>query len=221
MGKLEAALAALDRPPADLGPLNQRLDKLEGALAAPKTENRVAAETAAPSRDGAGLAVVAQALSDRLRAGAPFPLEQTALEHLGADPAKLAILKPLADKGAPSAAALAVDFAKAAPAILAAAAPKSGDGVMDRLMANMSKVVRVTPVGEVAGDDPAALVSQIGAALDRGQIAQALAAWARLPEAAQQASQEWANETQTRLAADKAAQGVLDDAMTRLAAAKN
>jgi len=220
MSKLEAGFAALDRPAADLGPLNQRLDKLEGALAAPKNETRVAADNVPPNRDWAGLAVVAQALSNRLAAGAPFALEQTALEHLGADPAKLAALKPLADKGAPSAAALAADFAKAAPAILAAAAPKSGDGVMDRLMANMGKVVRVTPVGEVAGDDPAALVSQIGAALDRGQIAPALAAWARLPEPAQQASQEWAHAAQARAGADAAAQSLLDDALTRLAAEK-
>jgi hypothetical protein len=221
MGKLEAALAALDRPPADLGPLNQRLDKLEGALAAPKNETRVAADNSAPDRDWAGLAVVAQALSNRLAAGAPFALEQTALEHLGADPAKLAALKPLADKGAPTGSALAADFAKAAPAILAAATPKSTGGVMDRLMANMSKVVRVTPVGEVAGDDPAALVSQIGAALDRGQIAQALATWARLPEPAQQTSQEWAHAAQARAGADAAAQSLLDDALTRLSAAKN
>jgi hypothetical protein len=221
IGKLEAALAALDRPAIDLAPFSQRLDKLEGALAAPKTENRVAAEPAAPSRDGAGLAVVAQALNDRLRAGAPFPLEQTALEHLGADPAKLAVLKPFAEKGAPTPGALAGDFAKISPAILAAAAPQSSAGFVDRLIANMGKVVKVTRVGEVAGDDPAALVSQIGAALARGQIGPATAAWARLPEAARQISKEWAGEAQSRLAADQAAQDILDDAMTRLAAASH
>jgi hypothetical protein len=221
VGKLEAGVAALDRPPVDLGPLDQRLDKLERALAAPKTENRVPAESAPPSREGAALAVVAQALSDRLDAGAPFPLAQAALEHLGADPAKLAVLKPFSEKGAPTAGALAADFAKISPAALAAAAPQGSGGVMDRLMANMSKVVRVTPVGEVAGDDPTALVSQIGAALGRGQIEPALAAWMRLPELARQASQEWASAAQSRLAADKAAQGVLDDALASLAAAKN
>jgi len=221
IGKLEANLAALDRPAIDLAPINQRLDKLEGALAAPKTENRVAAESAAPSRDGAGLAVVAQTLSDRLRAGAPFPLEQTALEHLGADPAKLTVLKPFAEKGAPTAGVLAGDFAKISPAILAAAEPPSSAGFVDRLIANMGKVVKVTRVGEVAGDDPAALVSQIGAALARGQIGPATAAWARLPEAARQLSKEWAGEAQSRLAADQAARDILDDAMTRLAAASH
>ena len=221
IGKLEASLASLDRPPVDLAPVNQRLDKLEGALAAPKSETRAPAESAAPSRDWAALAVAAQALSDRLGAGAPFGLEQAALEHLGADPSQLALLQPLAAKGAPTARALAADFANLSPAILAAAAPKNSGGVMDRLFANMSKLVEVTPVGEVAGDDPAALVSQIAAALDRGQIGAAMSVWARLPEPARQASQPWADAAQSRLVADKAAQNILDEAMTRLAGVKN
>jgi hypothetical protein len=220
LDKLEAGLAALNHPPIDLGPLDQRIGKIESALAAPKNETRVPPENTALNRDWAGLAVVAQALSNRLAAGAPFTLEQTALEHLGADPAKLAALKPLADKGAPTAGALASDFAAVSPAVLAAATPKASGGVMDRLVANMGKVVRVTPVGEVPGDDPAALVSQIGAALERGQVAQALAAWGRLPEPAQQASEQWAHEAQARQAADIAAQSILDDALTRLAAVK-
>jgi hypothetical protein len=85
----------------------------------------------------------------------------------------------------------------------------------------MGKVVRVTPVGEVAGDDPAALASQIGAALERGRIAEALAAWERLPEPARQASQEWASAAKARLAADQAARGLLDEAIARLGAANN
>jgi hypothetical protein len=222
IGKLETELAALNRPAADLSSVNQRLDKLEGALAAPKSENRVAAEPAGADRDtGAALAVVAQALSDRLRVGAAFPLEQAALAHLGADPAKLAKLKPFVEKGGPTAGALAADFVKISPAILAAATPQSSGGALDRLMANMKKAVRVTRVGEVAGDDPAALVSQIGAALGRGQIASAIAIWERLPEPARQASQDWANQAQSRIAADKAAQDIVDEAMTQLAATKN
>ena len=82
----------------------------------------------------------------------------------------------------------------------------------------MGKVVRVTPVGEMAGDDPAAIVSQIVGALGRGQIGAALGAWERLPEPARQASQAWANAAKARLAADQAARAVVDDAMTHIAA---
>ena len=221
LAKVEADLAgALARPPVDLDPISQRLDKLEKALAAPKIETRVAPEAAPPSRDAAaGLAVVAQALRVRLAAGVPFPVEEAALERLGADPAKLAILKPLAEKGAPSAAALAADFAKAAPAVLAAATPEGSSGVVDRLLSNMGKVVKVTPVGEVAGDEPAALLSQINAALGRGDAATALAAWRRLPDAARQASKPWADEAQSTIDAAKAAGDLAEDAMAQLAAA--
>ena len=220
VARLETGLAALDRPPVDLGPVNQRLDTLEGALAAPKSQTRAPAEAAPPRRDGAGLAVVAQALADRLRAGAPFARELAALERLGADPARLAALKPFADKGASTSNALAADFEKIAPTLATAAADQPA-GAVDRLLASMSRVVRVTPVGEVAGDDPSAVLSRIDGALRRGQIAQALAAWERLPEAARRASQEWADAAKGRLAADEAAQGLLDEAIARLGAAGN
>ncbi|MGA2044276.1 MAG: hypothetical protein ABSG83_13005, partial [Roseiarcus sp.] len=181
LGRVEAGLAALGHGADDLAAVNQRLDALDKALAAPKTDTRAPADAAASNRGGVELAVVAQALLDRLGSGAPFPVEQAALERLGADPVRLAALKPLAERGAPSAGALATDFSKVAPAALAAAAPASSGGVMDRLLANMSKVVRVTPIGELAGEDPPALISQIGAALARGQIEPAVGAWARLP----------------------------------------
>ena len=153
VAKVEAGLAALDRPPVDLSPINQRLDKLESALAAPKSETRAAAEAAAPARDGAALAVVAQALADRLRAGAPFAGEEAALERLGADPARLAALKPFAEKGRRLRRRSPRILKRVAPTVAAAAASKPA-GMVDRLFASMGKVVRVTPVGEVGRRRP-------------------------------------------------------------------
>jgi hypothetical protein len=218
--KLESAPPAQVAVAPDLAPIQARLAKIEAALAAPKNETRAAPENAPPSReDWTSLAVAAQAVSARLASGAPYPTEEAALERLGADPAKTAALKPFAEKGAPTAGALAASFAKVAPDALKEAAPKESGGVMDRLMNNMSKVVKITPVGEVPGDDPPALVSQIAAALERGDVAGAAALWARLPEPARKASQDWAAAAQARLAADAAAQGILNDAMTKLARA--
>jgi hypothetical protein len=222
IGKLEAGLAALSADKVDLAPLNERLAKLETALAAQKSAERVAPEPAPPSRDNAAmLAVAAQALASRLAAGAPYPLEQAALERLGADPQRLAVLKPFASAGGPNTAALASEFAKIAPAMLTAAEPKSDDGVMARLMTNMSKIVRIHPVGEQAGDDPAALVSQISAALERGDVAGALAAYARLPDVSREVGKEWAAHAKARVDAIGAAQALADDAIARLGAAKN
>jgi hypothetical protein len=224
--KIESALSAGDkstgdRPAVDLSPFENRLAKVEATLATPKSETRVAPEENHARRDeAAALAVAAEAIFERLGAGAPYAAEQSALERLGADTAKVAALKPFAERGAPTAAALASSFAKIAPDALKAAGSKESGGVMDRLMSNMSKVVKITPVGETAGDDPAAIVSQIVAALDRGRIDAAMALWARLPEPSRHASQDWANSAQARLAADAAAQDVLNDAMAKLASSE-
>jgi hypothetical protein len=89
--------------------------------------------------------------------------------------------------------------------------------VIERLTSNMSKLVKITPVGETSGDEPAALVSQISAALGRGEIGAAVALWTRLPAPARQASEQWAAGAKARLAADGAAEGLLSDAIAELA----
>jgi hypothetical protein len=217
--KLESASTAASGAGANLAPLEDRLAKIEATLAAPKNETRLAPEASVPRRtDWAALAVAAEAVSSRLAAGAPYSAEEAALERLGADPAKTAALKPFAETGAPTGAALAAGFAKIAPDALKSAEPKGTGGVMERLMSNMSKIVKITPIGETAGDDPAALISQIEAALDRREIDVGMALWARLPEPTRRASQDWASGAQARLAADAAAQSILNDAMAKLAA---
>ena len=217
-GKIEAALGGrIDKLETTLG---DRVGKIEAALAAPKTELRVPPTEVAPS-DPAAQAIAALALEQRLRAGEPFAAEWAALSRLGADGAALATLKPYSDTGAPTAAALAASFARIAPSLVAADNPETGDGVMDRMLDHMRKLVRVRAVGEVAGDDPAALVSQIEAALARGQAASALGIYARLPEPARKAGADWAKTAAARIAADAAAQSLRESAIGRLAAARN
>jgi hypothetical protein len=218
-GKMEAALGGrIDKLETTLG---DRVGKIEAALAAPKTESRVPPTEVAPKSDPAAQAIAALALEQRLRAGEPFAAEWAALSRLGADSAALATLKPYSDTGAPTAAALAASFAKIAPSLVAADNPDTGDGVMDRMLDHMRKLVRVRAVGEVAGDDPAALVSQIEAALARGQAASALGIYARLPEPARKAGADWAKTADARVAADAAAQSLRESAIERLAAARN
>ncbi len=221
IGKMEGELAALKSREAGLGALDDRLAKMESALVAPKSEARLAAAEVAPDRDGAAEAILAISLNERLDAGAPFAGELAALARLGADGGKLAALSPFADAGAPTLAALAAAFAKVAPAVVAAATPPSGGGVMDRLLDHLRKLVRVRKVGEVAGEDVEALAPRISAALARGDLSAALDAYGRLPDAARQASEDWAKAAEARRAAGAAAQGLRADAVGRLAAAKN
>ena len=81
--------------------------------------------------------------------------------------------------------------------------------------------MRVRKVGEVAGDDPGAQAARVSAALARGDLAAALDAYRRLPDAARQASADWGKAAEARLAAAVAAQSLRADAVARLAAAEN
>jgi hypothetical protein len=211
IGKLETAETAL----------GDRVAKIEAALSAPKTETRAPASEVAPKADVAGQAIAALALEQRLRAGEPFAAEWAALSRLGADPAALSALKPFAELGAPNATSLAASFEKVAPGILASTAPTPGDGVLDRLYGHMSQLVTVRAVGEVAGESPSAVVSQIEAALARGQVAAALSAYAKLPEPARKAAGDWATTAEARGTADAAARALREGAIQRLAAAKS
>ncbi len=221
IGALEGELAGLKAGAVDLAALKDRVAKIEGALAAPKSETRVAAAEVAPDRGAAAEAILAISLNERLNAGAPFAEELAALARLGADAGKLSALKSFADAGAPTIAALSASFAKIAPSVIAAATPPSSGGVIDRLLDHMRKLVRVRNVGEVARDDVEALAPNISAALARGDLFAALEAYHRLPEAARQASRDWAQAAEARRAAGVAAQGLRADAVGRLAAAKD
>ncbi len=201
---------------ADLSALAARLDKIEAALAAPKSESRVAPEKPAPADNASAIAIIAGEIEDKLAAGAPFGTEVAALQRLGVDPAQLASLQAVAG-GAPTGSALAESFDAVAPQVLAAASPAESGGVLDRLLAHIHGLVRVHVLRESAGDDPEAIVSRIGAECRRGDIAGAVAAFDKLPAAARQAAGDWPVKARARQAADAALQSIREAAVGRLA----
>jgi hypothetical protein len=201
---------------AGLPALAARLDKIEAALATPKSETRVAAEKPAVPDNAAAIAIVAGAIADNLAAGAPLGAEVAALQRLGVDPAALAALGAVAG-GAPTGTALAASFDAVAPRVLAAASPDDKGGVLDRLLAHMRGLVHVHSLGEPAGDDPEAIVSRIGAECRRGDIAGALAAFDKLPDAARAAAGDWPVKARARQGADAALQSIREAAIGRLA----
>jgi hypothetical protein len=220
---LSARVAKLESEPktnaagSDLVALATRLDKVEAALATPKIEARAAPEAPSPADNAAPIAIIAEAIADKLGAGAPFGPELAALEHLGVDPAKLAALKVEAD-GATTGAALAASFNAVAPKVLAAVSTPEQAAIADRFLAHVRSLVRVRDLNETAGDDPPALVSQIEAMSRRGDVAGALGAFNKLPEAARQAAGDWPAQARARQAADSALQSIREAAIGRLAA---
>jgi hypothetical protein len=207
-------------PVASSGPevsaLAARLEKAEAALATPKSETRVAADRPTAADNAAAIAIVAAAAQEKLAEGAPFAAELDDLHRLGVDPAQLAPLQDVVS-GAPTARALVASFDAVAPQVLAATSRGEAGGVVDRLLAHMRGLVRVRALNETAGDDPQAVVSQIEGANRRGDIAAAIAAFAKLPEPARQAAGDWPARAAARQKADVALQTIRDAAIAHLA----
>ncbi len=218
-------------PPVDLGPVQDRISKVETRLAAieaglatPKVEARATETRVEPTLSTAGVAalgVVAQSLVRSLDRGAPFSAELAALKSLGVEQASLAPLEAVSAKGVQTPAALVAAFAPLAGPIAADNDGRNDNGVLDRLSRSASSLVRIRPVGEAAGDTPADIVARIEGALRRGDLPAALAAWNSLPEGAKKASAAWAGLLDARVKADRAALAIQADAIARLAQTKN
>ncbi len=210
-------------PPIDLTPVQQRISSLEAQLKALDAKADAAAKVADPrlaaldqkmdqtsrrieAGSAAPLFSATQALAQAFHRGAPFTNEMAAAELLGAKPEQLLPLKSLAEKGAPTAQVLATGFAPLAAKLTGSADQGGVTGLLQRF-------VSIRPTSESAGDTPPALVSVIEAALKRGDIPSALAAWGKLPEPARAASTAWGAQLAER---DKAAKALvaLQDAVT-------
>jgi hypothetical protein len=210
----EASRASADSPA--LSALGARIDKIEAAQAATKSESRGTAERSAAGDNAAAIAIVATEVRDKLASGAPFGQELAALERLDVGSEDLTALKAVVT-GAPTGKALAASFTAVAPKVLDATSQAVRGGAVDRFLAHIRGLVHVHVLNEKAGDDPSALISQIEGALGRGDAAGALAAFSKLPEGARQAADDWASQANARRAADAAVQSIADSAIGRLA----
>jgi len=214
--------------PVDLKPLQDRIAKLEAALAQPKVEGKSTADPVV-SPDGntasldhaAALAVVSQTLIQAIDRGETFPRQVAAMETLGAEPSQLAVLKPLADSGVSTVQSLSRTFADLAKTMAPSEpeVPKSGD-FLGRIWQQTTQLVRVRPIGRTAGE-AGAWAGQIEAALARSDAAGALAEWEKLPQAAKDLSQKWAEGLRSRVAATAAASAILTSAIGNLGKPKS
>ena len=213
LGGLEAGLGAL-------APLGQRLDKVEAALAAPKSETRAAPDaTPAPQRGAehlAAAAILGEALDRSVDAGLAFEPELAALKALGGKAEDIAALQPFAAAGVPSEADARTQFANVAPLALKAVAPPPASGAMDRLMGELSTLVKTRAVGPLPGDSPEAAISQMQAALAEHNTAAALARAKGLPEQAKAPLQDWIAMMEARARALSAAQNLRRDSLKAL-----
>ncbi|MFE1598591.1 COG4223 family protein [Methylobacterium sp. ID0610] len=212
-----------------------RLDQLQQAFDArgKAQEQRLAdlaREVAGRAEAGAlqaGLRLVAtDRIAAALASGAPYADALAALKQLGPnDGPSLAPLEPFAANGAPTAAALSREFQPVGAKIVAGVkaaqqrALAERGSITDRLASMAGSIVSVrkadeggAAAGPAAGGDPTeAAVAKVQDALDRGALAEAVAAFDAMPEAARKEAASFGERLKARAAAGEAAR-------TRLAA---
>jgi hypothetical protein len=207
----------------------QELETLANRVAAvERSEKAVEAELAKRPADAGDrslrLVVAASALKTAVERGDPFAAELAAVKAFAADgksfdPKNLAALEPLAASGLPSATALSRELSGLAPSLLPATdAPSRDGGFLEKLQAGAEKLnlIRIRPIGEVAGNDPAAIVARIEAKASQADIAGALAELAKLPPAVRAPADGWSKKAEMRLAALDASRRISADALTGL-----
>ncbi|HEY4408111.1 MAG TPA: hypothetical protein VGN55_25945 [Xanthobacteraceae bacterium] len=206
---------------ATIAALANRLDALEAD--AKTTETALAAEVAkrdAESSDdhAVRIAVTAAALTAAVERGRPFAAELKAAQSQGPDPSALAPLEAFASTGVPNANALVRELTSLEPALLQAAGVRSSEGgLLEKLQANAERLVRIRPIEEVPGDDPAAVIARIEVKAVHGDLPGALTELGNLPANVRAPAQPWIARAQARAAALAASRAFAADALAALA----
>lgn len=209
----EAAQKAVGAAPSaqgDTDALSNRIAALEQSTRS--NERELAADDKVSRR-----AVVASALRDAVERGNSFTAELTAAKLFAADTGVLAPLDNFAPTGIPSTIALARELsALAQPMMQTLGEPVRTGGVIEKLQASAEKLVRIRPVGEAPGNDPATVVARIEAKAARNDIAGARDDLAKLPATVRAPAESWIKRAAARDAAIAASRQFAQDALGAL-----
>jgi hypothetical protein len=208
-------------PAVDLSAINERIDQIERQARAQAAAIVQTGEKAASTKaqDDVPLRrVVAAALLDvAVRHGDPYAGALAAAKALAPDPDKLKPLDPFADKGVPNPPMLNRELLALVPKLSPATETStSGTGLVDRLQAGASKLVRIERTDAV-GNDRSAVVARATAAALRNDFAEARRELASLDAADRAPAQAWLDKAAARDAALAASRQFADDTMATLA----
>ncbi|PDT89421.1 hypothetical protein CO669_14915 [Bradyrhizobium sp. Y36] len=223
----KAASALNDTKPAspaatsDLAALNDRIAQLERASKTERAELAQQGEKIADAKasdDKPLRFVVAAALLDvAVRHGDPYQSQLTAARSLAAKPDMLKPLDVFASSGIPTPVALSRELLNIVPKLSPPAeAPAANAGIVERLQAGASKLVRIERTDGI-GNDRGAIVARVTAAALRNDFVEARRELKTLPEADRVPAQAWLDKAEARDAALAASRKFADDAMADLA----
>ena len=185
---------------ADLEALANRIATVEKNAKAAEAE--FAKRVAASPDDRVGrLAVGALSLRSAVERGDPFASELAAVKALGADAKLLAVLEPYVAAGLPSPSSLSRELGKLAPQMQRAAGTTAENSIIEKLQANAERLVRIRPIADVPGDDPATVIGRIEIKTAQNDIAGALAEMRKLPAPVRAPAEDWTRRAEGRNAA--------------------
>lgn len=204
----------------DLAALNDRIAQLEGAS---KTERAELAQQGAKIANAKTMddqplrhVVAATLLDVAVRHGDAYEPQLAAARSLAAEPDALKPLDKFASSGIPTPVALSRELLNIVPKLSPPPeAMSSGAGIVERLQAGASKLVRIERTDSV-GNDRGAIVSRVTAAALRNDFVEARRELKTLPEADRAPAQAWLDKVDARDAALATSRKFADDAMADL-----
>jgi hypothetical protein len=205
-------------PAVDVAALNERIDQIERSSRAQGAE----AAQPKPVDDLPLRRLVAAALLDvAVRHGDPYPAALAAAKALAPNPDALKPLDEFAASGVPNPFALSRDLLTLVPKLSPTPpadnnANTTGSGIVDRLQAGASKLVRIERT-DATGNDRGAVVARVTAAALRNDFAEARRELNTLSPADRAAAQGWLDKVAARDAALAASREFAGDSMAALA----
>lgn len=162
-------------------------------------------------------AIAASALKTAADRGGPFLAELRTLGSIVPEDPAVKALEPYAATGTASRAELLQRFGPVADSILSAInQPAESANIGERLMASAMSIIKVRPVGNVAGDSPSAIVARIEDKIRNGDLKGAAAEWETLPEVGRSVSASFKKALDARIAVE----AQVSDALARSVAGR-
>ncbi|MEO9457746.1 MAG: hypothetical protein ABJE63_17390 [Lentilitoribacter sp.] len=181
-----------------LADLQTRLSEAETALEKSQSDVPIARSLAA---------VTVKNAIDR---GGRFTVELDAYAQLDAENPALTELQTIAEQGVLSRADLLQQFDAITNQIITADKPENAEtDIMTRLLDSAANMVKIRQVGEVEGDTAEAIVARMEQRLLSGELDSAMSEWQKLSDASKAVSQNYSDQLQARMTAEKLADQLL------------
>ena len=166
----------------------------------------------------AAAALAASAVVEASQGTGPFADELSSLRAISPPSPEILALARLAPLGAPSRTALAISYPDyAARAAVAAREPGGKATLGDKVVYELSRVVTLRRVGDVAGEGVDALLARAERQVEDGDIDRALRTLDRLPPGARDAMAPWRARAERRAEIDRNASALRARALQTLA----